>query len=191
MTVLDVGGAYAHKFFDFLDFLELPTLIITDIDSVDQQRKACPVHKGRATSNACIKEWFSADDCSLATLLEKGSSSKIKELRRIAYQQPERIDGPCGRTLEDAFMLANPTLFDIDGISAENAALSAWDKSKDFKKSGFALQYAIDQTDWISPRYILDGLRWLASDVGTKNETIGGTGTKLPDDSMAKDGNED
>ena len=34
MTIMEVGGAYAHIFFDLLDFLELRTLIITDLDSV-------------------------------------------------------------------------------------------------------------------------------------------------------------
>lgn len=40
-TIIEVGGAYAHRFFDFVDFLEIPTLILTDIDFVDKnQRKA-------------------------------------------------------------------------------------------------------------------------------------------------------
>ena len=36
MTVLEIGGAYAHIFFELLEFLELRTLIITDFDSIDQ-----------------------------------------------------------------------------------------------------------------------------------------------------------
>jgi len=31
------------------------------------------------------------------------------------------------------------------------------------KKSQFALKYAIDETGWTAPGYILDGLRWLAA----------------------------
>src|SRR3546814_1335711 len=34
LTVMEVGGAYAHRFFDLLAFLELRALIITDIDAV-------------------------------------------------------------------------------------------------------------------------------------------------------------
>ena len=33
--MIEVGGAYAHKFIPFLEFLELPSLIITDIDSIN------------------------------------------------------------------------------------------------------------------------------------------------------------
>ena len=36
MTVMEVGGAYAHKFFDLLNFLELQSLVITDLDSVEK-----------------------------------------------------------------------------------------------------------------------------------------------------------
>ena len=96
MTTMEVGGAYAHIFFALLDFLELRTLIITDLDSVAANRVACPVHLGIATSNACLNNWFGDDDCSPAALLSKDDDSKVKQLRRIAFQQPEAKDGPCG-----------------------------------------------------------------------------------------------
>ena len=35
MSVVEVGGAYAHHFYKFIDFLELKTLFITDLDSVN------------------------------------------------------------------------------------------------------------------------------------------------------------
>lgn len=38
-TILEVGGAYAHKFFPFIDFLNIPTLIITDFDSTKSNAK--------------------------------------------------------------------------------------------------------------------------------------------------------
>jgi predicted ATP-dependent endonuclease of OLD family len=34
LTILEVGGAFAHKFRELVEFLGLPTLVITDIDSV-------------------------------------------------------------------------------------------------------------------------------------------------------------
>jgi hypothetical protein len=44
MTTMEVGGAYAHIFFELLDFLELRSLIITDIDTVTVAGgTACPV----------------------------------------------------------------------------------------------------------------------------------------------------
>lgn len=164
MTTMEVGGAYAHMFFSLLDFLELRTLIITDIDSVAAaDGVACPVHEGKATSNACLNTWFGGSGCSPAALLAKDDAAKVKGLRRVAFQRPEAADGPCGRTFEDAFMLANPAMFDIEGATPEEQAQCAWDRLSKIKKSHFALKYAIDETDWTAPGYILDGLRWLAT----------------------------
>ena len=151
-------------FFALLDFLELRTLIIADLDSVSAGGAACPVHQGTATSNACLKSWFGEGDCSPATLLAKDDAAKVDNLRRIAFQRPEAEDGPCGRTFEDAFMLANPQIFAIEGATPDQQAQSAWNKRATIKKSEFALKHAIDDTDWSPPGYILDGLRWLAHD---------------------------
>ena len=162
VTTMEVGGAYAHIFFPLLDFLELRTLIITDLDSVTADRKACPVHQGTATSNACLKSWFGDGDCSPAALLAKDDASKVERLRRIAFQRPEAEGGPCGRTFEDAFMLANPAMFGIEGDKPDDQAQCAWLQLDTVKKSEFALKHAIDDTDWSPPGYIIDGLRWLA-----------------------------
>ena len=164
MTTMEVGGAYAHIFFDLLDFLDLRTLIITDLDSVAAPGgAACPVHEGTATSNACLNSWFGDGDCSPEALLAKDDAAKVKEFRRIAFQRPEADGDPCGRTFEDAFMLANPAMFGIEGATPEEQAQSAWDKLDKIKKSQFALKYAIDETGWTAPGYILDGLKWLAA----------------------------
>lgn len=58
LTVLELGGAYAHKFVPLLAFLSLPSLIVTDLDSVDpaKNNSACIAsHPGAVTGNACIK----------------------------------------------------------------------------------------------------------------------------------------
>ena len=175
ITTMEVGGAFAHIFFDLLDFLELWTLIITDLDSVVANGgNACPVHEGEATSNACLNTWFEDGDRSPAALLAKDDDAKVKGLRRIAFQTPESQGGPCGRTFEDAFMLANPKMFGIEGTTPQDQARCAWAKLNGLKKSDFALKYAIDETEWAAPRYILDGLRWLAgSGVSDVDATTG------------------
>lgn len=164
LTVMEVGGAYAHRFFDLLAFLELRTLIITDIDTVrpnDQNKRiAVPVADGQFTSNGCLKAWF-GNDVSPADLLVKTPDDKIINGRRLAYQIPEVDGGACGRSFEDAFMLANPTLFELG--AGDQAAL-AYDLAADQKKSKFALELAIEKTEWNVPRYIAEGLRWLAHD---------------------------
>jgi hypothetical protein len=60
-------------------------------------------------------------------------------------------------------MLANQAMFDIEGDIPNNKEQAAWTFIGKLKKSEFALKHAIDQTDWIAPGYILDGLKWLAT----------------------------
>lgn len=42
-SIIEVGGAYAHRFYDFMDFLEIPTLILTDIDFVKNGKDKCQI----------------------------------------------------------------------------------------------------------------------------------------------------
>lgn len=164
ITIMEVGGAYAHLFFDLLDFLELHSLIITDLDSVKTPGgEKCPVHEGTASSNACLQAWFDDKLCNPAILLEKRDDEKVKGTKRIAFQRPEERGGPCGRTFEDAFMLANPDMFGIDNSDRRRQVQQAWNLLASVKKSDFAIRYAIEQTDWTAPGYILDGLAWLAN----------------------------
>lgn len=164
MTVMEVGGAYAHIFFELLDFLELRSLIITDIDSVKVAGgTACAVHEGTATSNTCLKSWFEGSDDSKTGLLAKTDNEKINGKMRIAFQRPETPTGPCGRTFEDAFMLANETIFGVTGETSNAKELSAREIAGKEKKSAFALKYAIEETNWVSPGYIVDGVKWLAA----------------------------
>lgn len=165
-TVMEVGGAYAHLFFDLLQFLELRSLIITDLDSVEKPGgSACVVHLGTYSSNACLKAWFSEDDSfTLAGLLAKKDADKVLNGNRIAYQCAEEMDGPCGRTFEDAFILANPKLFGLVANSSHKLELEARSKAEEWKKSEFALKHAIAETEWVAPTYIVEGVRWLARD---------------------------
>lgn len=164
ISVIEVGGAYAHRFFKLLDFLELRTLIITDLDIVNRNDsgKSCKVSRGTHTSNACIKNWFGDQNIAPDSLIEKSAEEKTRGIHRLAYEVPETHDAPCGRSFEDAFILANADLFGLTGESKEDREDEAWNKAKGVKKSDFALEYAIEKTDWTVPRYIADGLRWLA-----------------------------
>ena len=190
LTTIEVGGAYAHIFFGLLDFLELRTLIITDLDSVTDNGKACPVHQGITTSNACLKSWFGDADYCPSVLLAKNDAAKENNLRRIAFQRPETEGGPCGRTFEDAFMLANLDMFAIEGSTADEQSLAAWDRAVNIKKkTEFAFKYAFDKTDWSPPGYILDGLRWLARDgIPDEPAAIEEAASDTPEAAAAQDG---
>ncbi|MFE1842669.1 ATP-dependent endonuclease [Streptomyces sp. NPDC059515] len=168
VSIMEVGGAYAHIFYPFLDFLGIQTLVITDLDSAKPNPKqlgACCVHEGTATTNRGITKWFEQDEISPAELLQYAENHlPTRDTRALAYQVPEQPGGPCGRTFEDAFILANPHLFDLE--EDEEASPLEREKiarqlAKGYKKSDFALAFAIDERNWEIPRYIRRGLEWL------------------------------
>ncbi|MBF0621872.1 MAG: AAA family ATPase [Magnetococcales bacterium] len=164
VATLEVGGAYAYKFFDLLEFLELKSLVITDIDSVKTKSgESCPVNIGNFTSNSTIKKWFPKENGDLSKICAQIDEQKVSNNKRIAYQIPEQDGMPCGRSLEDAFILANLMEFNLDDKLPKNElAQEAYNLAKNYKKSNFALKYAIEKNNWIAPKYIIDGLKWLS-----------------------------
>jgi hypothetical protein len=165
MSVVEVGGAYAHLFVPLLKFLELPTLIITDLDPVKigKNKKGkrswvkCKFSEGLRTSNACIKDWFDRK-VAPADLVAKTDADKTNGNLRIAYEVPEAGCAHCGRSFEDAFILANWATFGLAAPSEDEA----WDMAGEEGKSDFALTYAIKKAGWTVPRYIAEGVQWLA-----------------------------
>lgn len=169
VTLMEVGGAYAHIFFPLLDFLGIPTLIITDIDTIGPKEgkkrdAATTVHEGHSTSNATIKNWFPevAEQTPQALLKAAKSDAIIRGNRYLAYQVPEGDEGGCGRTFEDSFILANPESNNLELTGdAKQDELLARELAGAQKKSEFAIHFAIKETSWQTPRYIQLGLDWL------------------------------
>ena len=134
ISILEVGGRYANKFFKLLDALGRPYLVITDIDTVRMKEEPNPGKKeplkvgskvftsnvdDKKTTNDTLTEWFSTgegDDLLIPMLLNKKTEEKIEKRRRIAYQYVEHKDlkeGVIGyaRTFEDDFALENIEFF--------------------------------------------------------------------------------
>ena len=111
VSTIEVGGAYAQKFYPLLNFLGLRTLVITDIDTVGQDGKKCKVSDGVKTSNSCITDWFDEDGLTAQSILGKSDEEKVHDFIRIAYQTPQDPNTDCGRSFEDEFMLENLEIF--------------------------------------------------------------------------------
>ncbi len=158
LTVLEVGGAYGMRFAGLLEFLEIPYLVITDIDSVDpnDNRKSCPANKnGAVSSNATLAYFFGETSISALSKKTLEECSQANGTRFIAYQKPVSIKykgKECslhGRTLEEAFVYENLDHFSPNGLSIgiefpdDPAALQldVWEriKSSTFKKTEFAM----------------------------------------------------
>lgn len=186
MSTVEIGGAYAQRFFKILDFLELQTLVVTDIDSVRSETKkdnndvdrtsypACSVSEGSHSSNSGISNWFGGDGyMELTTIRGKSDADKINVKRRLSFQIPEENRTACGRSFEDAFILANQSLFELTGdddLSLERNAFEKAEKVGKPSKADFAIEYAIEKTGWNVPKYIEDGLVWLANKAETAEE---------------------
>ncbi len=169
VSTVEVSGAYASKFYPLLDFLELKSLIITDLDALylDETKaparwKKCPTAKGSRSGNAALRAWYDVEQGGallLADLTVKQDADKISGYRRIAYQIAEPGSADCARSFEDALILANPQHF---ALAEENRANDAWDKAQALHKTDTALEFAIREEAWVVPHYISDGLIWLS-----------------------------
>ncbi|HND31258.1 MAG TPA: AAA family ATPase [Myxococcota bacterium] len=151
LSVLDVGGSHAHRLRPLLDRLEIPTLLITDLDPVGNRSVSYastggaqqstgtppltskskkkhptrqPVMKGRGqtTQNPSIKAWLGKTD--IDELLDLKTPEKQKGQTRLAFQVPGDEAGACGSTLEDALILENRSWF----AAPANAKIRAFRK---------------------------------------------------------------
>ncbi|MGC2423331.1 MAG: AAA family ATPase [Nitrospirota bacterium] len=126
ITLLEVGGSHAHHLAPLLEHLGLNTLIITDIDSVEDtghHPKTRP-QKGRGllTGNNVLKDWFPQKK-TIDELLDIKEGGKEKAYGnfsiRVAYQTPLRVtlNGKSDsteaipRTFEDALAFENIDFF--------------------------------------------------------------------------------
>ncbi|MEV8554838.1 AAA family ATPase [Streptomyces glaucescens] len=180
VSVIEVGDAYAVRFRELLAFLNVKTLVITDIDSVcPKHQKACPPGQGKTvTSNQTLKNWLPAKS-SIAELLATEAADKEQGHVRVAYQIPERDSGACARSFEDAFIIANaaPLARDFRQIAlkaafvkevgadptADDIEAKAYEIAQRLSdhKTDFAFDVMLLE-DWAVPRYIVEGLQWLA-----------------------------
>lgn len=172
ISISEVGGAYAHKFKPIIDFIGVPTLIVTDLDAVGEDGKKCEVGDGagKTITNACLRTWLPAKEL-VPDLLACADDAKTQGRIRVAYQVSE--GGRCGRSFEEAFIYANADWLtnnhanlpatgpEIEMAVATGVAASAWDLAAKLGKVDFALDL-ISQPGWKAPKYIRDGLEWLA-----------------------------
>lgn len=172
ITIVEIDGAHGKLFAPLLDFLELKSLMITDLDVVrlraaegDKPARwvKCKYSEGIRTGNETIKDWFNTpagEQLSLEVLKLKKAETKVKGYRRIAYQIHEADSNYCARSFEDALILANPIHFKLaEGIHWGD---KAWEMAQDMPKIETALRFSIDVQEWNVPLYIKEGLVWLS-----------------------------
>lgn len=170
-ALIEIGGAYAYKFVPFAEFLGIPCLILTDLDSVEGQigkngrtyYKSTPVSRGVTTSNETIKWWIrknkglsekDSTKIDLSEIVSMTSAAKTRGKCHIEFQTSEA--GLCGHSLEEAIRNVNRTYFELGENPTED------DLEFDEKcKTDFALDLIYNCEDYTIPAYIKAGLVWL------------------------------
>ena len=170
-ALVEIGGAYAYKFIPFAEFLGIPCLILTDLDSVSGQKGAngriyyssVPVSRGETTSNETLKWWvrkkkeIPEDDNTQIALTDITSMSPADKTRcrcHIEFQTTE--NGLCGHSLEEAIRNVNRTYYGLGDTPTEDDL-----EFSGKKKTDFALILICECEDYAVPAYIKNGLVWL------------------------------
>jgi len=179
ISYIEVGGAYMNKFKELLEFLDIKTLIITDIDSIDvnDSRKKVEITDDiiLETSNVCLKQWLPQKE-KIQDLLTASNDEKIDNKIRVAYQTKiDDDDLKCGRSFEEAFILDNlqyvldkkEQLLSIKNKlstynTIEEIKQNSYDIAKSIKKTDFAFDLLSNQNNFNVPNYIKEGLVWLS-----------------------------
>lgn len=159
-ALIEVGGAYAYKFIPFIEFLGIPSLIITDIDSI-LDKKTCLVSQGETTSNETIKYFLrkiknlkESDKITLTEIMSLNHNQKTIGKVHIEYQISE--NNLCGRSLEESIRNVNRKIYGLSDTAQEESL-----KFEDKSKTEFALNLLFKNTEYNVPKYIEDGLVWL------------------------------
>ena len=162
-SLIEIGGAYAYKFIPFVEFLGIPCLILTDIDSMKNGREKAPVSQGKTTSNATLKWWMKKTkglpDNTRATIklpeiIALTCDQKTYGTCHVEFQIAEL--GLCGRSLEEAIRNVNRKHYGLNSTPTEDD-LTFEGKSK----TDFALDLILHKPNYNIPKYIKDGLVWL------------------------------
>ncbi|MFT6390324.1 MAG: putative ATP-dependent endonuclease of OLD family [Cellvibrionaceae bacterium] len=189
ISLLEIGGSHAHTLRPLIKALGIPTLVLTDLDSIKKEStgKAQP-KRGQSlrTGNDTLKSW-APGKTALDEVLAATPQEKITDegLVRVAYpcltkvQYLSENEDAIPYTFEDALVLENLTIFkamtDSKGLVKKMAAavnkttldeackdmFDALDKNAKKAEMALELLYTTEPNLLEPPAYIKEGLDWL------------------------------
>lgn len=201
ISLLEIGGAHAHRLRPLLDTLGLLSLIVTDLDSILEtgSAKARPERgKSYRTGNTTLREWVPQME-QLDDLLEVSDEEKqtANGLVKVAYQCPITVEYNEGvgeeeatpYTFEDSLALTNLALFRgytepvgllkklqaaLDKDTLEEASNAMFANLEKGSKAEMALEllYLSEPDKLEAPRYIVDGLTWLEKNLEARKVDV-------------------
>ncbi|MBL0545247.1 AAA family ATPase [Aeromonas jandaei] len=185
ISIFNINGAFAHIYKPLISFLEIPCLVITDIDIKREENSKEQISSldGRTTTNAVINKYLKADNESFQ--LNNHLEPIKNDVFYIAFQN-NAINGYFATSFEEALILTNYenkivhntlcTLFPIKAKQFDNDSEQLkersyeWQRRLSSSKSDFANTLLFNMINGTSsqkfpvlPDYVNDGLSWLTS----------------------------
>lgn len=169
ISIIEAGGAHAFKFKEMLEFIGVPTLIITDIDSGDPEknRSKCRTDlDGAITTNSTLNRLFTEmfinenhsvknkkykDNLTVKYLQGLAAEKKVFMNIRVAYQIPENEKYPAGRSFEEAFIKANLPIIIAEKNNFESnikSKIKDIDNQEKLVEDSYEISNSIDKTDF-------------------------------------------
>ena len=192
ISMLEVNGAHTHKYKALVEKLGVTTLVLTDLDSVDNNGKSCFPQRNsdQKSNNDTLKIWHPQKE----TLDELVDLPKTEHMTTsegaplyVAFQKPTQISEKevLSRTFEDALILANfdqeyfqkkpklETAKSAHEDGSKSLSESLYEYVQGLKKGDFAFDCLFHLADKESnsfnpPEYMSDGLKWLAAQLSPK-----------------------
>lgn len=169
ISIIEAGGAHAFKFKEMLEFIGVPTLIITDIDSGNPEtnRSKCRTDlDGAITTNSTLNRLFTRmfinenppaknekckDNLTVKYLQELAAEKKVFKNIRVAYQIPENEKYPTGRSFEEAFIKANLPIIITEKNNFESnikSKIKNINNQEKLAEDSYEISNSIDKTDF-------------------------------------------
>jgi len=194
LTTLEVGGAHAHRFEGLLSFLKIPYLIITDLDSVSEEKNhpACRADTpGAITSNPVLKRLLGVRTIDELVAMKDADKEDLNHDRFITFQLDVDVEHKGEqntlrpRTFEESIAYHNLGLIQSGELRIlpgefPSQLADAYEqiyqkiRSSDFKKTDFAISLLLTQHNWKVPGYIEEGLHWLQTRLSRRVSGTGG-----------------
>jgi len=199
ISILSVGGAHAHRLKGLIEKLDLPCLIITDLDAIKEEvkldnsgnavenkdgspkyikTKNIPeIGLGLLTNNDTLKKWIPKKEY-IDDLINLNKNEKIENNIRICFQTPialkfnqeEKVVYPY--TFEESIYFENRKIIN-NRFNVNEFRLNVFNALNDNKVDmAMDLIYGLDPTELDPPEYIKEGLVWLENTIFGINPDI-------------------
>lgn len=155
ISVFNIRGTHANSFYTLFELLEIPTLIITDLDLIrekikksdsDEEKKRKLENIGnlktKNTSNPIIKDLLKSQNFENLIKLEETKEHVFKKNKNILIStQIQKINNYYATSLEEALVLTNYNVKELEDMLKEYHPNTFKDLNNEIIKNSYKIQY--------------------------------------------------